>query len=159
MNCFKRFSIPLLLITGLLFTSCPEKDGSKVSSATGTNGTYGEYVPVSYGTTFKENQILETEDGKVSYESMQKYFTPDYTPETPDVIFDDNSDSGYSNNENQKHSDSVVPGLRDLKQYKTQYNTERKEIPAQPVIELSKEEQKESVKTVDGKPVEFRISD
>ena len=159
MNCFKRFSIPLLLITGLLFTSCPEKDGSKVSSATGTNGTYGEYVPVSYGTTFKENQILETEDGKVSYESMQKYFTPDYTPETPDVIFDDNSDSGYSNSENQKHSDSVVPGLRDLKQYKTQYNTERKEIPAQPVIELSKEEQKESVKTVDGKPVEFRISD
>lgn len=159
MKSLKQLSIPLFLITGLLFTSCPAKNGSKVDSATGTNGTYGDYVPVSYGTTFKENQILETYGNKVSYESMQKYFIPDYTPETPDVIFDDNTSSGYSNNANQKHSDSVIPGLRDLKQYKTQYNTERKEIPATPVIELTPEEAKESIPTVDDKPVEFRIDD
>lgn len=154
MKFFKLLSISLLSIT-LIFTSCSSKKGANNQSATGTNGTYGEYTPVSYGTTFKDNQILETNDSnKVTYESLVQYFTPDYTPETPDIIFEDSNSTSYNNNPNQKHSDAVIPGLRDLSAYKTQYQTERKEQPKAPAAEISKEYNS----TVDDKPKDFVIS-
>lgn len=156
MKKFRLLSASLLLAAAVLFTGCPEKKRANNESATGTDGTYGEYVPVSYGTTFKDNAILQINDeNKVSYESLQKYFTPDYTPETPDIIFDDSNAAGYNNGQNVKHSDSVIPGLRDLSKYKTQYQTTRDKLPEAPKTEVSKEYET----TVDGKNVPFKVND
>lgn len=126
MNKHLKLKLVFLLALVIPFFSCA-KDKEEENTA-----TYGQYVPEVKGTKLKESQVLNTQDSKVTFESMQKYFIPDYTPEVPDTIIEVSASSSSKTSKNQKTSDAVVPGLRDLANYKTKYNTQRKDTTFDP---------------------------
>lgn len=158
MKFHKFLGISSLLLAALLLTGCPASD-EKSTSANSEN-SYG--IPLSYGTSFKDNLILDTDwNNKVSYESLTKYFKPDYTPEEPDVDPDEIEASNSASDKSKKPSESVIPGLRDLSKYKTKYNPVREKIPEPP-----KPESSETNKSFSGSadsdeeiPIDLEVSD
>lgn len=71
---------------------------------------------------------LEKDGNKISFDSMQDFFTLDYTPEYPDSVFTTITSAKTSGKvavDTTRESESVVPGLRQLADYVTQYSAKR----------------------------------
>ena len=117
------------------------KAGSKKSgAAAGYAGTpfnadsYSEEAP-----EYKErNSLLLTTNSsnQVDYDSVNKFFTLDYTPEYPDSLFaeaanntKDSKDSKKKGSkksaDNTEKSESIIPGIRKLSDYITKYMTKK----------------------------------
>lgn len=160
MKLKKFLGISYILIATLLLSGCPQSDEKSVAEFSSDGESYG--IPVNYGTSYKENLVLDTDGGNlVSYDSLKKYFVPDYSVENPDENADNLSGTDSSAAKKSKPSESVIPGLRDLSKYKTKYNPVREKIPDPPKEEISPEYKSTSAKTETSKetPVEFTIED
>lgn len=127
------FMIPLLL-TSFFFLGCPEKDEAVAETTEEELYVYSssDYAPGLTGDAYFDNQVSFNvgTDNKVSYDSMVEYFNPPYDPESPDEINKPAAKTKTEGSKTAKPSESVIPGLRDLKKYKTVYNPDRQTVPA-----------------------------
>ncbi len=134
----KRFSKAFLTVfaaTTLLAASLTSFTGCKKAGASaGTDGTASstgsekQESKKSASSGYKANMVLETgEDNLVSYNSLMAFMKPDYTSQAPEKALAEKADKKEKGASKEK-SDSVVPGLRALSEYKTPYKTNRQKI-------------------------------
>ena len=113
-----------------------EKGSKKSGNAAGYAGTpfnadsYSEEAPV-----YKERNALKLSTDSsnyVDYDSVNKFFALDYTPEYPDSIFTDAAQNqkksgkkALKNSDKNEESQSVIPGIRKLSDYVTKYVTKK----------------------------------
>lgn len=95
--------------------------GNNLNAQSNNNSvSYG--IPIDYGTEMKESVLLDLEPNKkVTYASFKEFFNLTYQKETPDYVEDEQKDQVQNKKENSKPSESVIPGLRKLSEYKTKY--------------------------------------
>ncbi|MBP5747341.1 MAG: hypothetical protein J6W63_03125, partial [Treponema sp.] len=132
----KRFSKAFLTVfatTSLLaasltsFTGC-KKTGASTGADGTTTSTTSEKQDSKKSAGYKANMVLETgEDNLVSYNSLMAFMKPDYTSQTPEKALAEKADKKEKGASKEK-SESVVPGLRSLSEYKTPYKTNRQKI-------------------------------
>ena len=118
--------------------STPSKaSGKKSKNAVGYAGTpfnadsYSEEAP-----EYKErNSLLLTTNisNQVDYDSVNQFFTLDYTPEYPDSLFAETSQNSKGSQkkgskkgaDKEDKSESFIPGIRKLSDYITKYMTKK----------------------------------
>ena len=143
-----RLFVFLVFASILTFGSCKKsaagKDGSSIkdsgsgkiksASAAGYAGTpfnadsYSEETP-----EYKERNALHLStdaSNLVDYNSVNQFFTLDYTPEYPDSVFADNAGKAKGNKkktsaDKKDSSESYIPGIRKLSDYVTKYMTKK----------------------------------
>ena len=80
-------------------------------------------------TGYKASMVLETgEDNLVSYSSLLAFMKPDYTPQAQDEEVAEKGGKKEKGAASKEKSESVVPGIRALTDYKTDYKTNRQKI-------------------------------
>ena len=152
-SCFFLLIVTAVFAASLTVVSCKKSDsqspensvtddagkvkGSKKSgNAAGYAGTpfnadsYSEEAPV-----YKERNALKLSTDSsnyVDYDSVNKFFALDYTPEYPDSIFTDAAQNqkksgkkASKNSDKNEESQSVIPGIRKLSDYVTKYVTKK----------------------------------
>ena len=108
----------------LLFTavSCNKnKNKNQSAASTGISKAAKERSPVQ----------ISLENNIASFDSMTKFFTPDYANESPEVLNvagEKNDSSKKTGKKKTKESTSVIPQIRPLSEYKTAYSSERKKL-------------------------------
>ena len=124
----KKLNCKILIILSLIsFISCKGKNSEKSAAITANlqpAPEYQERTAISGDMDFK-NQI--------TFESLKKFFTLDYTPEYPDTVFAESEDSNKktdstSSSKDSQKSESVIPGTRKLSDYVTKYITKKSEL-------------------------------
>ena len=76
---------------------------------------------------------LKTENNRVTFASMTEFFKPDYTAEEPDIPASNENtvqDKSSKKDKKGKQTSSVIPAIKNLSEYKTQYFSQRKSIPS-----------------------------
>ncbi len=74
---------------------------------------------------------ISLENNMASFDSMTKFFTPDFANESPEVLNEAGSKDDASKKTGKKktkESTSVIPQIRPLSEYKTAYSSERKKL-------------------------------
>ena len=139
-----HFLILVVLPTFLTFGSCKKADaqglGSSVSKklteGAGYAGTpfnadsYSEEAP-----EYKERNTLHLStdsSNQVDYDSVNQFFTLDYTPEYPDSLFaaasQNSKKSKKQSASKDEKSESFIPGIRKLADYVTKYVTKKSSL-------------------------------
>lgn len=129
----------LLVLAGMWFTGCKKhaKDDNATVLADSTDAGYeleeaedpfvfGETVIPEY--IARQTKQLEKEGDEISFDSMQEFFKLDYTPEYPDSVFTEITSAKTSGKvavDMTEESESVIPGLRKLTDYVTEYSATR----------------------------------
>lgn len=118
--------IPLICFS---FLTCKNEDSVKKSQNAEQILTYSEK------SEYKERNSLKlsvNNQNLVDYDSLHKFFTPDYTPEYPDAFFTEINSKSKNTNKTSKdskektgNSDSYIPGIRKLSDYVTKYKTDK----------------------------------
>jgi len=122
----KKINILLLFVSFFSFSSCKEKTSNPSYSVSQKKPEYKD-----------RNVILADMDtnNQISFESLKKFFTLDYTSEFPDSVFSE-TDSNNENKDNSnkasskknEKSEAVIPGIRKLTDYVTKYITKKSEL-------------------------------
>lgn len=128
----KKLLITCFIFT-LLFSSCNKNENSSdkptdhFSSDTKIELKKSEKNEKKQTVIPEHNpMILNLDEGNnVSFESLQTFMKPDYTPEYAENP-EDKEASNSKIASNGKKSDSVIPGTRKLGEYMTKYSSERK---------------------------------
>ncbi len=154
----EKFLFLFFAVTVLFFVSCDnvkqEKKQivSKKMEVEFDPSRYDENNPEYY--EYKSFTFEKDEEQNVSYDSVQSFFTLDYTPEYPDNIFNAKNRTNVSGSEKNVSSvsetsktESVIPGIRKLSEYKTKYSSEKAK-PAEYEIEETDAEMEEDVSKV-----------
>ena len=145
----------ITLAAGLTFGSC-KKDTSKPapensSQATGYEGSLLNDNSASNSIPEYQKRYaltLNTNMSKlVDFDSVNKFFTLDFTPEYPDTVFDntknqkdaDKKGSKISADQNDT-SESHIPGIRKLSDYVTKYVTKKASLQEYKPIDEPEEE-------------------
>ena len=121
------------IIPFLTFGSCKKAGAESSINALGSKAElYSEESPVY---TERTSLQLSTDTSNlVDFDSVNKFFTLDYTPEYPDSVFAENSlSTGNSKGSqdkaskasSQEKSESHIPGIRKLSDYVTKYVTKK----------------------------------
>ncbi len=136
------FIVLTIVVSILTFVSCEKSNKSdaavsSVSSPAGYAGTpfnsesYSEETPV-----YKERNALSlsTDDSNlVNYDSVNQFFTLDYTPEYPDSLFNEVSQKSKNSDKTSasttEKSESHIPGIRKLSDYVTKYMNNKASLP------------------------------
>ena len=118
-------------------TAPAKTSGKKSGAAAGYAGTpfnassYSEETP-----EYKERTSLlltTNSSNQVDYDSVNNFFTLDYTPEYPDSVFADSSQNSKNSKKKSskksadktEESESHIPGIRKLSDYVTKYMTKK----------------------------------
>lgn len=131
--------VSLIVFCGLLFTGCnktdEEADGTLLAGGDKAGYELEEAEdPFVFGETVIPEYVArsakeyEKEGNEISFDSMQKFFTLDYTPEYPDSVFTEITSAKTSGKvavDTTQESESVIPGLRQLTDYVTEYSAVR----------------------------------
>lgn len=148
----KKFlkTILFLVILGILF-SCSNKNSSKNKDSS--------ILKEKSQTVKNENSSLDkSETGKISYSEMKIFFNPSF-----EKVESENSNQKSKKTKNlqrkksSQKSESVIPGLRSLSDYKTIYNTKKAEFN-QSTLQSSKTQNKNST-SEDDNSKEFFVED
>ncbi|MCR4947850.1 MAG: alpha-2-macroglobulin [Treponema sp.] len=134
----------LISMAFLSFAGCKEKSSKKTAATVTVKAPKSvTRTPIS----------AELESGnKISFESLKKFLTPDYTPEYPDSVFTEASSVSSSSKKSEK-SEAVIPGIRKLSDYVTKYTTKKSELKSYKPDDSSNEEE------ADDSTKEFYIED
>ena len=121
---FKKFTLSLCSILCVFLLSNCAKDPSEASFKKRALDNSG--APRA---GYKEIDV-DSSYATVPASEIVKYLKPVYITETPDEInANPEKIKNTSSAENNQKTESVIPGLRDLKDYKTVYKTERQDVP------------------------------
>ena len=116
-----------ITLAGLCISSCSKKDKADGAAVIASNGKQ-KAAATSY-TPIKVN----LENDRASFKSMTEFFTPVYSVQLPDeALAQKNSENQNKakKEKNARETSSVIPPIRKLSDYKTQYFSQKKEIPS-----------------------------
>ena len=124
----KIFTIIIVLLC-FSFLSCKKDSAGKASLKSETKAEYSEKPEYKERSSLK---LSTNSQNLVDYDSIRKFFTPDYTPEYPDSAFTENNKKSKDSKKTAKSSeqkngksDSFIPGIRKLSEYVTKYKTDK----------------------------------
>ena len=131
--------IAAIFITALgLVLGCNKNTNTVAAEDTG----YSESINVKEDSTkglSRNTLVLELDEGNnVSFESLTAFMTPKYDSESQDKA-DEKAKGSKKLSASDKKSDSVIPGIRNLGDYKTKYKAER-QMTYTPAIQTSLDE-------------------
>ena len=126
----KRICLSFFLFLVLFgITNCKKNNSGNSVSNSNKNLTYTDKK------VYKEHNSMQLETNSlnlVDYDSVRKFFTLDYTPEYPDSVFNENqskskvsAEKTKTSSDKKSHSESYIPEIRKLSEYKTKYNTNK----------------------------------
>ena len=141
-----RFILIPVFVSILTFGSCKKAnaEGNNQTLAAAGSGTAGTPFNASAysleSPEYREHSSLQLSTdsaNRVSYDSVQQFFTLDYTPEYPDSVFaeaEQNSKASQKKGskgsaEKTEKSQSHIPGIRKLSDYVTKYTTKKTALP------------------------------
>lgn len=123
-----------IILSSLLLFGC---NNSKVSAETTAQEVTETKTSKSSSTKPVE---MKLSGSLVSYDSMVEFFKPNYSSELPDSKTEAGKaakNNGDKNKKDNKQTTSAIPGIRKLSEYKTQYTSQRKEIPSYSIEETN----------------------
>ncbi|MBR5646448.1 MAG: alpha-2-macroglobulin [Treponema sp.] len=131
---FKKIIFPLITAC-FVFGGCSKISKTPKSAFnSGSNSSKGNVTRTN--ASFSEASMNYTMDstGVVDFNSFNNFFSLDYSSDKPDEPAEDAavtkaSKKSKKKNEVPKQTESVIPGVRELSEYKTEYNPEYKDPP------------------------------
>lgn len=117
----KKIFLLSIAFVSILFASCNKNKNNK-------SGIEAVARPVLSPAIIEPINVELNEQNLATYDSLKSYFQPQYSavvPEEPSELAAKQKIVDKSGKETQ----SVIPGIRKLSDYKTKYSTERKETP------------------------------
>ena len=114
-----------LLVTAVLAASSLFMASCSKNKKAGTSGTASSAFSGKNSTS--RTIKVTAEAGKATFDSMISFFKPDYTAETPDSPEEiEESKVSSKKSKKDKETTSVIPKIRKLDEYKTEYSSARK---------------------------------
>lgn len=124
------FTFVAALLAGcFIFLGCKEKkqnaEGGVKTESSNSRGSSAPKKEVSY----QKVEVGLDEGNRASYDQMMKFFNPDFSYVVPESKEGAKKKAGSGSAASEQKSESVIPSVRKLNEYKTEYSTKRASIP------------------------------